>query len=168
VAKPVFAPGDNPLVGQINSWFVNVNFARKTGTQSVSNSTLVSDNDLSVAVEANAIYTVRLVLLYVALTAADIKVLFRTPASGSFTGMGKCLVGSASAQTELQALPYTGNSSEQWGGLGAGNTAFGQVDGMLVTAGTPGNLTIEWAQFVTNGTATQVQGNSFLELRRVS
>lgn len=168
MAKPVFAPGDKPTAGQHNSWFVNVNFARKTGSQSVSNSTLVADTELLVPVEANAIYTVKVILLYTAVTAADLKVLFRLPASASFTGMGKCLVVGAVSQTELQALPYGGNSSESWGGLGAGNSAFGQVDGMLITAGTPGNFATEWAQVTTNATATQVQGNSHMELRRVS
>lgn len=168
MAKPTWATNDIPTAAQFNSWLTNINFARATGTQSVASSTtLVTASELVVAVEANAIYAVRAVIAYSGPSAGDIKVLFRTPTSGSFAGAGNCLVVGASSQQDSQILPYGGNASEVWGALGSG-TQYGTVEGVLITAGTAGNFSVEFAQNTSNGSATSIQGNSHLHLTRVS
>jgi len=168
MAKPVFATNDVPTAAQFNSWLVNVNYVRKGGTQSISsNTTLQADNDLFVPVEANAIYTVWAMILYGGPAGADLKLLFRTPTSGSFTAMAHSLTSTAAAQTDGQNLPVSGNSSDIYGTLGAGTQLF-IVLGTLTTAGTAGNFAVEWAQNTSNATAVQVFGNSFLDLQRRS
>jgi hypothetical protein len=168
MAKPVYATLDVPPATDFNSWLVNVNYATKSATESVpSSTTLQDDNDLTVPVEANAIYTVHAMILYGGPTAADLKLLFRTPTSGSFTGMATGLVVAAATAADNGNIPMTGNSSEVFGCLGAG-TQIMTVLGKLVTAGTAGNFKVEWAQNTSNVTPTQVFGNSFLDLRRVS
>lgn len=169
MAKPVFATNDVPSAAQFNSWLVNVNWARMTGNQGVLNSTtLVAATDLSIACEANAIYEMRALLTYSAPTAADMKVLFRTPTSATFQGAGTVLTTAAASQTEIQTLPYGGNASEAWGGLGGGTT-WGFVQGILITAGSAGNFSVEFAQNTANaGGSTTIQTNSHMILRRMS
>lgn len=166
MAKPTFATNDVPSATDFNEWLVNVNFARKTSNESVTNSTTnQADDQLFVPVQANAIYVVQLVVKYSAATAADLKLLFRVPSGGSFEGMGTTLVSSAGSQQDLQSMPYA-LTSEVWGGLGG--DSWGRVDGMLITAGTAGDFAVDWAQNASSGTATIIKAGSFLELRRVS
>lgn len=167
MAKPVYATNDVPSADEFNQWLVNTLYARKTANQTVTSSTtLVVDNDLSVAVVANATYWVNLLLAYGGSASADIKVLLRTPAGGGFQGFGVCLIGGAGSQQDIQNIPYGANTSEQWGIIGAG-TQYGKVEGLLTTAGTAGNFQIEWAQFASNATGTVVQSGSYLFLRRL-
>lgn len=169
MAKPIIAPGDVPPSLTWNEWFVNVNWARQTTVQSVLNSvTLVTASDLVIPCAANAIYEMRAVITYAAPTAADMKVLFRTPTSATFQGAGTVLIAGAASQTEIQTLPYGGNASEVWGGLGGGST-WGFVQGVLITAGTAGNFSVEFAQNVANsGGSTSINVNSHMSLRRMS
>jgi hypothetical protein len=168
MAKPVWATNDIPTATQFNDWLTNVNYVSKGGTESVTSSTTLQNDDyLFVPVVANAIYTLHAMFLYGGATAADLKLLLRTPTSGSFTGMATGLVVGAATAADNANIPMTGNSSEVFGALGSG-TQILTVLGKLVTAGTAGNLQVEWAQNVSSGTATQVFGNSFLDLRRVS
>ncbi len=169
MAKPVYGFQDAPTFTEANEFFVNSNFVRKNNVESkVSNTTLGTDLELSVPVVANAMYMVRLIMiLSSAVDTGDIKVLFRTPASATFQGMGTTLIASATSQTQTQNLPYGGNASESWGVL-AGGTSYGMVNGMLVTAGTAGTLSIEWAQNTSVGSQTSVNAGSNLWLYRVS
>lgn len=168
MAKPVWATNDIPTATQFNEFLTNINYVSKGGTESVTSSTtLQNDDDLFVPVVANAIYTLTAMVLYGGATGGDFKMLFRTPTSGSFTGMATGLVVAATTASDNANIPMTGNSSEVFGCLGAG-TQILTVIGRLVTAGTAGNLQVEWAQNVSSGTSTQVFGNSFLDLRRVS
>lgn len=165
--KPVFATNDVPNATQFNEWFVNINFARKTSNESVTSSTTnQADDQLFVPVQANAVYVVTCVLAYTGATAGDMKVLFRVPTSGGFSGMGTILVVGAASQQDIQTLPY-GLASETWGCLGAG-TSYGQVLGLLTTAGTAGDFAIDWAQNTSSATATTIQAGSYLSLLRVS
>lgn len=168
MSKPVFATNDVPTAAQFNSWLVNVGFARMTGVQSVTASTtLVTATDLTIACEANAIYKMEAVITYGAPTAADMKVLFRTPTSATFQGVGTVFTTAAVSQSEIQNMPYGGNASEVWGSVGVG-TNWGFVSGILITAGTAGNFSVEFAQNTSNATATTLNTNSHMNLRRVS
>lgn len=168
MAAPTWATNDVPAASDFNTWFQNINFARKTTTESVTSSTTLQvDDELIVAVEANAVYRVTAFITYGGASGADMKLLFRTPTSGSFTGIGIILTSAAASQSDAQNLPYGGNASEVWGCLGSGSQV-GLVEGVLVTAGTAGNFQVEWAQNSSSGTATQIFGNSFLDLRKVA
>jgi hypothetical protein len=168
VAKPVFATNDVPTAAQFNSWLVNGNFARMTSTQSVTSSTtLVTATDLVIPVEANAQYVMMARLNYSGSDAYDMKVLFRTPTSATFQGVGQVFIQGASSQQHIQHLPYGGNASEIWGIL-SGGTNWGVVHGLLITAGTAGNFSVEFAQNVSGAGATVLGTNSHMWLYRVS
>lgn len=167
MAKPVYSTGDVPTADEFNQWLVGVNFAYKLVSESVTSSTVIQADDyLFLPVQANAIYTVKLVLSYSAAAAADLKLLFRVPTGSIFTGMGTTLVTGAASQQDIQAMPY-GAGSEVWGGLGAG-TQYGMVDGLLRVGGTAGDFAVDWAQNVSNATPTTLNAGSWLKLDRVS
>lgn len=168
MVAPVFATDDVPDAGEVNDWFVNVKYARTLATQSVPSSTTLQDDDyMFLSVSANAEYHVECLVNYGGPPAADLKLLFATPAGATFVGMGQTLVGAATGQSDNQNLPYGGNASEVWGTTGAGQQ-FGTVTGILVVGGTAGTFKIQWAQNTSNVTPTQVFGNSYLLLRRVA
>lgn len=168
MAKPVFATNDVPTASQFNSWLVNVNFARKAGTQSVTSSlTLQNDTELFVAVEANAIYFCDVIIQYDGPSAADLKMLLRTPTSGSFVGNATGVATAGTTAFDVVTIGIGGNGSFDFGTLGAGTQVL-TISGMLITSGTAGNLQIEWAQNTVNASATRVLSGSHMNLRRVS
>lgn len=168
MAKPVFATNDVPTAQQWNSWAVNVNFARKSTTQAVSNSnTLQNDTELFFPIEANAIYDMLAVIRYDGPAAGDFKILFRTPTGGSMFGAMIGIASSAATAFDGVQIPVGGNGSFDVGTLGAGTQSL-VVHGMVITAGTAGNLSIEWAQNTINASATSLQLGSYMTARRQS
>lgn len=168
MAAPVFATDDVPSADDVNGWFVNILYKRTLATQSRTSTTTLSDDSyMFLTVEANAEYHVECLINYGGPAAADLKLIFATPAGATFVAMGQTLVGAATGQSDNQNLPYGGNASEVWGTTGAGQQ-FGTVTGILVVGGTAGTFKIQWAQNTSNATPTQVFGNSYLLLRRVA
>ncbi len=168
MAKPVWAYNDIPTATQFNEWLTNINFARKSATESVSNSlTLQDDNELLVPIEANAIYLMDSIILYDGPANADLKILFRTPTGGSMSGAATGLLDTASTAGNTVTIPITGNSSNSFGTLGSGTQAL-ICHGMVFTSGTAGNLQVEWSQNTSQASATRVISGSWINLRRVS
>ncbi|QKY78571.1 hypothetical protein SEA_DRYAD_33 [Streptomyces phage Dryad] len=128
-------------------------YARKTASTSRSSTiTTTADPHLVVAVEANAVYNILANLVW------------RPSGSGGFrfgwtlpTGCSIIFIdndsGSAIATTDELTFNVTTGSS---------------VGGILVVGGTAGNVTLKWAQNASNATATVLQANSSLWLRRVA
>lgn len=165
MAKPVFATNDVPSATQFNSWLVNVLFARRTSTASVTSSTtLADDSQLTLAVEANATYRMTMMLSYDGATGGDLKVNFTMPAGASMLAHVTILIPTAAGQQDYQGFSWTGSTTT----LGClGGTASGLVVGLFRTAGTAGNLTLQWAQATSSGTSTRIFTDSFIDLRRV-
>jgi hypothetical protein len=76
---------------------------------------------------------------------------------------------SSSASTAFDGvqIPVGGNGSFDVGTLGAGTQSL-VVHGMVITAGTAGNLSIEWAQNTSTASATSLQLGSYMLARRQS
>lgn len=170
MAAPVWATNDVPTAADFNTWIQNINFVVKPTIQSVTSSTtLVADTALTLPVAANATYTVELVLGYDGATAGDIKVLLRCPTSATFNGYAHAFIVGMASQQDDQMAAMGENASLGWGCNGASNVMYGKVTGLLVTVGTAGNLSIEWAQVASSATATRVYANaSWLKLIRVA
>lgn len=138
--------------------------ARKTVNETVNNSAALQNDDaLFVAVVANAVYDVKLVLHYTSGTTPDLKIGWTAP-SGATMVWGGYLFSTASAFTA------TGNNAVgtvvALGGLGADVSAV--FDGTVVTSTTAGTLQLQWAQNTANASDSTVYAGSFLELRRTS
>jgi len=163
---PTWVDG-NPLpASDLNNWLM-VRAAYKTSTETVTSSvTLQNDDDLFVAVDANAAYDVRLILRYQAATAGDIQIGWTAPA------------GSTHTNTYLHALSTTavgggddvivaGTTAPGAGGVGSGTDVALIWEGLLITAGTAGTLRLQWAQLASFATGTSVLAGSKLILQRI-
>ncbi len=166
MAKPVFATNDVPTATQFNEWLVNVNFARRTSTASISSSTtLTDDSQLFVPIQINAVYVLTMWLIYDGPTAADLKWQINVPSGSSFTGHSHGLIPTAASQQDYQGFPVAHGAANTWGTLGG--SASGFVLGTLTTGGTSGNCQLSWAQNTSNATATRIFAPSFLRLDRM-
>lgn len=138
-------------------------------TARTSTAAKTADPELTLPVEANAVYELAFYLKYDAGNAGDIGWTFSTPAgtSGSY-GISSIVVGGAGAsQTEDLANVYTLAANAGAGGIGAGIPLPVLGLGKFVTGGTAGSITLSWAQFTSNATATTLQADSYLKITRI-
>lgn len=166
MAAPTWATNDVPTATDFNNWFQNIRFARRTSIATISASTtLVSDTQLTLPVDANATYNLTMVLIYDGATAADLKTQIAVPAGAAFLGDLHALIPTAASQQDFQNFPYADSTATTWGCLGG--SAVGRLEGIVTTAGTSGNVTLQWAQNASNATATRLLVNSFMRIVRV-
>lgn len=166
----VFASGEVLTAADLNEYGVNVKYVRKASDESVTSSiTLQDDNELFMAVDANKAYELLMVATFVGATAGDMKWSLTGPAGTTLctasTGIQTAGTGSGDDLTEAynQALPIT----QTYGALPAQKTAV-YLHGLVIVAGTPGNILLQWAQGTSSATPTTVHAGSFIIMRRVS
>jgi hypothetical protein len=170
MAAPVFSAGDVPTALQVNSWFVNAQFARKTANESVSSSIALQDDDhLFVTVEANAAYHVTLVLFVASQTANDFRFNFSGPSGFAFNYIanGQELAAGAGLYKDDTCFVGDATADQPIGGMG-GITAPGHIEGVLTTGGSAGTFRLRWAQWVSGASGTTLLTNSFMTARRVA
>lgn len=134
-------------------------YVRKGSDESVTSSSTVQDDDeLVLAVATNSEYFVYVqCYLSSASSTPGFKIGFTVPASASLVwGEDRARNGATSA-----AGPITQ-------AIGAGTSLCTGYTGSLTTAGTSGNLQLQWAQSTSNGTATTLKAGSFMILIRVA
>jgi hypothetical protein len=145
-------------------------YVRKTADQSVTSSTtLVDDNQLLLSVVANAVYELRMLLIYTAATTGDLNMTFTGPAAATLDWNVGGLSGTSATNpdgvTWWGANTIGGNDSV--GGAGATNMVA-RPSGVLITAGTAGTFKLRWAQAASSGTATTIKTGSVMILQRVA
>jgi hypothetical protein len=145
-------------------------YVRKTADQSVTSSTtLVDDNQLLLPVAANAVYELRMFIIYTAATAGDLSITFTGPASATLDwnigGLSGTSATTPDGVTWWGANTIGGNDSVNGGG---GVNMAAHPQGILITAGTAGTFKLRWAQAASSGTATTVKTGSVMILQRVA
>jgi hypothetical protein len=143
--------------------------AVKTTDLSVtSNATLASDAQLTVPVAANATYQLDMFLDYSSATAADAQVSLSVPASATWK-IAPYAMTSATAATSgsLETAPAA-SGGVTLGGDGVGTHVSAVPCGWVKTAGTAGNVVVQWAQLVSTASATVLYTGSWIRLTRVS
>ena len=136
---------------------------RKTADESVtSNITVQADDVLILPVGVSEIWRFNLDLLVQGATAGDFRMNFTFPAGGtiSYTVLSANSAGAVTA--ELVASTTTPTAEKVFEPISATIPSFIQVQGVYVNAGTGGNVTLQWAQGTSSGTATTVKANSTL------
>lgn len=166
MALPVFSTGDVPSATQVNNFFVNKIFKRKTANENIGVTTLQNDDDLFFTAEANTIYHVTLGLFIAAQTAQDAKIDFTIPAGASFNYIISTQTTTATGYSDDSIFPQSAGTSAGIGGLGGAGSSAAHVEGIFVTAGTAGTFQMTWAQIVA-GSATSMLANSYLLATRV-
>lgn len=170
MAVPVYVTDDVPTADEINDWFVNVRWKRKTAnTDRVSTTTFADDPDLSVTVDANEVYEIRCTLLVHSSSqvAGDFKMKFTGPAGATLLATAYGYDAAATTNNGVVAAGLTLNTSGSFGIVSIvepWNPV--QVNGVLVTSVTAGLFTLQWAQNTTSATVTRLQAHSFLRLER--
>lgn len=168
---PTVLAGQDITADLLNSMLPRI--AWKTVSETVTSSTtLQNDNELFVPLEANATYFVHLFLLHDsdATAAGDIK--FGWAAlSGATMQFGvhgaNTSVTSSTGVTSVNMQSRAFNEVAAFGGGdSAGTAAF--AEGIIITAGTSGNLQLQWAQETSNAVATTVRVGSYLSARRLA
>jgi hypothetical protein len=147
-------------------------FARKTSDTS-RNSTISATPDpvLQVTVAINATYILDAYVIYNSNTTADFGMQFGVPAGGSgdWSGVGWGRDATSSVGTSGWTVRMNENTITQNRTFGADTTDLTiHVKGVVVTAGTSGTVSLDWAQAISDAGATIVRANSWISLRRVA
>lgn len=144
---------------------------RKTATESVTSSTALQDDDeLLIPAGANEVWALDFVLYTDGATAGDIKATVVGPAGATGTvsvqGPGTGATTFADHLTNEQSAGL--GTAPPAGTLGAGNPTRVSVRALVVNGATAGDVKLQWAQNVSNGTATRVLANSHLIAHRIA
>lgn len=141
----------------------------KAADETVSASTtLQNDDELLIPVEASTTYIFEAVLFYDGATTGDIKVAFSVPAGATIEWTTIRAASSLAANNYAAQIDVvTGGSSVTSGANGAGNHIAYRCRGTVVVGGTAGNLQLQWAQAVSDPTASTVFAKSFLTAQKV-
>jgi hypothetical protein len=170
MVKPIYSTGDVPTATDFNEWLVNTRWARKSAnTDRASTTTFADDPDLTLAVLANAVYEVRCSLLVHSANqaAGDFKMKFTAPAGSTLLATAYGYDAAATTNNGVVAAGLTLNTTGSFGVVQVvepWNPV--QVNGVLVTSGTAGFFTLQWAQTASSVTLTRLQAQSFLMLNR--
>lgn len=168
MAAPVFSTGDVPTAQQVNDWFVNVLFKRKTLAETISSSaTLQNDDDLFVTVAATAVYEISLELQVLAQPSNDFKMSFTGPAGYAMDYAARGPITTAAGLADTYSISGTTGDVLSFGGI-ASNDLVVSLHGLVVTSGTSGTLQLQWAQLTSGASGTTLQPGSFISLRRVA
>jgi hypothetical protein len=139
---------------------------RKSADESLtSNTTLQNDDELTVAVEANATFDFKLLIRYDATAASDLKTQLVLPSGGTAFYVAH---GIAAGDSTWRLFDSTEASVHSFEGAGAGTVRNVTFLGHIVTSSTAGSATLQWAQATSGGTATIVKAGSFFVIRRTA
>ncbi|PRY56432.1 hypothetical protein [Glycomyces artemisiae] len=143
--------------------------AVKTANQSVNNTTTnVTDNHLTVALAANAMYHVSCIVAFSGPAAANWKQLWTFPSGATgqrFShGPGTGVTSVRSTQLHVRAASLATSLGYGTDGI---ETSLLNEDILLTTAGTSGSLTLTWAQLTATAGVTTVYAGSWIRAERV-
>jgi hypothetical protein len=165
---PTWSTGQVLASADVNSWFVP-RAAYRTTTQSVtSNITPVNDNQLSIQVDASAVYLIDQILNYDGATGGDMQGAWTVPAGATMLSiMSTGLTTAATLYTD-DNTSGGGGSTFGGGALGTGTNAGFRAMWLLTTAGTGGTLQMQWAQNTSSATATRMLAGSCIIATRIA
>jgi hypothetical protein len=147
-------------------------FARKTSdTTRTSTTTPTADPHLTLPVEANKAYAVKLMLFHAGPNGtADFKIQFAVPAGSSYRWGATAGMDPNFEPGNAATVPNNLNTESTTGVVmgsttGTSGQTFGSVfEGVLETGGTAGDITLEWAQNVSDPGNSVMRQKSFLRL----
>ena len=140
-----------------------VSHAYKSVDESVTSSTaLQDDDDLNIAVSANKRYAFEFFLVaYSVSSTPGIRYSLSTPSGSVYRGTGTEVASTVTAGGVYGLSPVRQLS------LSALVVTYIHFRGVVAIAGTAGNVKVQWAQNVSNATATQVWASSYLTLTQL-
>ena len=161
----------NRTLAQLSTDLRLTQMAYKTVDESVTSSTTVQDDDhLTFAIGANETWYCEFNLSASGGTTGDLKVTVTMPSGATselvVTGVAS---GGTTAQNSIGVITSSA-SSEVVCGLqaGTGNRNAVSIEGCVFNSSTAGNVTLQWAQGTSDGTATTVRKGSTVIYRRLA
>lgn len=134
----------------------------KSADQSVTSSTtLVNDTNLTLPIAANATYILEVQGVFTAASGGDIKIGWATLPAGA------SLIWTVPAVAAGTGSVFSATSVDSWTGSNATVKSF-WYRGQLTTAGTAGNVQLQFAQVTNNATPTVLKVGSWIKLERVA
>jgi len=160
----VFNVGDVLAAADVNTWLAPLAGVKSANQVISSQTTLINDADMRIAVAANSLYDFHVHLRYASPTGGDWKSSMTVPAGASakFNRIG---INASGTFTGGADVDDTQTVTSQ--GAGAATPQQADFFGWLVTAGTAGNLIFQWAQNTSNAGNTTLYQYSFLTARRI-
>lgn len=166
-----FATNEVLTASNMTTYFMQQAVIIKSADETVTSSTtLQADNELVMAVNANTDYYFESMIIYAADPAADMKADWDGPAGATLDWCSDGITQSATGTIDqVSRTAQTISGTPTHGGITSNATnIICMHKGLLRVAGTAGNLTLTWAQNVSNANGTIVRANSMLLLTRVS
>lgn len=143
--------------------------AKEVTTDRASTTTVTADPELVLAVEANAQYIYTFYLRISGNTTAQIDIQKTTP-SGA-TGSYSCTRLSAGAASDTggtrTSTRIAYNVETTFAPISTSAHQVLEGSGRLITSSTSGNFSIDWAQNVSNATASSIHSDSWIRLERI-
>lgn len=141
-------------------------FARKTADESVTSSAVMQDdNELTVTVEANAVYWFQLLERIDATAASDYKSQLTLPSGATSVSAIDAITIAGTAYNQFDLITTSFQTTE---GAGAGTVRIAIRNGIIITSSTAGAVTLQWAQNTSGGTATILKAGSYLIALKVA
>lgn len=141
---------------------------KASATSRANNDTETDDPDLIFPVLAGQVWAVDCCLFVAGGTTGDFNWQFSIPAGSTGTHSGVRLVSSASDTSgTVQLSAVADPTSFRSAGMEGSNLVMVLVKAVIRVA-IDGNIALAWAQSVSNGTATVLHANSYLEARRIA
>lgn len=142
----------------------------KTADKTITNDVnLAADNHLFLPVAANTTYSLEAYIAYTGPNdpAGGIKFDWTGPAGFSmlWTNFGVLGVG-VGTLTSYDTVTETAAGTRNHGTAGTSTNLSFHFSGTVIVSGTPGTLTLRWAQAAANATGTTVKANSWLRLEK--
>jgi len=167
VPIPTWSVGQVLTAADVNNWFVPIAAAKPSDTSRASTTTQTADPDLVIALAANASYIITGYLGYAnaSASAGDLKYSFTAP-TGNTTLWSSIRIDLTGTTTIAgpNAAGTGNNMTAQTSTLGDRSV---HIFGTVITSGTAGNFTLNWAQNTSNATATIIRAGSLLMVQRI-
>ncbi|MEP7235254.1 MAG: hypothetical protein ABI778_08160, partial [Ignavibacteriota bacterium] len=144
-----------------------IGFAYKASDQSVTSSTtLVNDNDLAIAINANDTWEIHGELhADCSSSTPNIKVAFTIPAGAT---MKIFYNGISDGGVTAGASVLTASGVSKTVNITGGTSTYIQIHGIVLNGGNSGNIQLKWAQGTSNGNSVILRTNTFLRGTKVN
>lgn len=153
-------------------------FVRKTSDESLNTSTtLQADDELLFTIAANEVWEFEFTVYYLGNTTGQFKCGLTFPTSPTeisydlFGGASGTVANDGGSGTTATSIAQLHSTSSAVNGQPFGadtNQSVARMKGFVRNGANAGNVTLMWAQAVSNGTNTTVKAGSFLTARRLA
>lgn len=167
-----FSDGEVLTEADIDKYWIQQVSVIKTADETVTNSTVLQpDDELILPLLANSQYWLEVFLIYDAIQAADLKLGWSYPTGAVLDWSHGGLRGGATSTVDNISRTYLDETGFPWvGGPNAAAPSIAVVmgEGIMVTSGTAGNLTLRFCQNALSATGTVIKANSLMIAQKLT